>query len=291
MSQVLAANPATNKRPFDSMMSIDGVPSPATAPCTPHRIHFLAPPAGKRYRPGAGGAGGVTTGFARTAAYTRPSSSGASSSDDTPAAVGRGPAGGGDLAAVRAGRRYLSGARRLRRPPGAMQESDGSSSDTSSTAAAAAAKAGVDGAGTAAGATRGGHPGVTEGNKAVSAAATTVVAPAVPSATPRGTAGSVATGAGQVVLPEPPRGTVWMPVAKRLRKAVTAAMGAGERLYTSAEVSAAVAQAVATAEADVRSQAEMIMSERLAEQWHSFNRFNQDAVARQYAGKELSYLS
>lgn len=93
------------------------------------------------------------------------------------------------------------------------------------------------------------------------------------------------------MLPEPPRGTVWMPVAKRLRKAVTVAMGAGERLYTSAEVSAAVTEAVAAAEAEVRSQAEQLMSERLAEQWHSFNRFSQDAVARHYAGKELSYLS
>lgn len=87
-----------------------------------------------------------------------------------------------------------------------------------------------------------------------------------------------------MMLPEPPRGTVWMPVAKRLRKAVTVAMGAGERLYTSAEVSAAVTEAVAAAEAEVRSQAEQLMSERLAEQWHSFNRFSQDAVARHYAG-------
>jgi len=300
MSQVLAANPATNKRPFDSM-SIDGVPSPVMAPCTPHRIHFLAPPAGKRYRPdgaaaaGRSGVGAPASGWATGAAgFARPSS--VSSDEGVVPAVARGPS------TPVNGRRFVSGTRRLRRSPGAMQESDGSSSDSSGGAAAKAVAAGSGG-----GHGGGARPatGLAVSSSVVGAASTcmrtttagaglggpigSAVAPLGSSLGGPADSGGVA--GGGVVAPPPPRGSVWMAVPKRLRKVVSAATASGERLYTTADVASAVSQAVASAEADARASMEALLAERLAEQWNNFSRFNQDAVTRHYSGRELSYLS
>eukprot|EP00168_Porphyra_purpurea_P006608 TRINITY_DN1811_c0_g1_i3.p2 TRINITY_DN1811_c0_g1~~TRINITY_DN1811_c0_g1_i3.p2 ORF type:complete len:250 (-),score=54.33 TRINITY_DN1811_c0_g1_i3:573-1322(-) len=219
-----------------------------------------------------------------------------SSDDGVAPAVARGPP------TPLNGRRFVSGTRRLRRAPGAMQESDDSSSDSSG---GAAAKALAVGAG-------GGHGGGARQatGLAASASAATAALPSIPAITvaarlggPMGSAvapvgsslgGPVDSGGvagGGVVAPPPPRGSVWMAVPKRLRKAVSAASASGERLYTTADVASAVSQAVASAEADARASMEAVVAERLAEQWQSFSRFNQDAVTRQYAGRELSYLS
>ena len=66
---------------------------------------------------------------------------------------------------------------------------------------------------------------------------------------------------------------------------------AGEKLYTHDELRAVVNKALSIQGASLRSEYNGILQSKLAEQFQSFTKFNQDYISRQIKGNPFSYVS
>mmetsp|Transcript_30005 Transcript_30005/g.96211 ORF Transcript_30005/g.96211 Transcript_30005/m.96211 type:complete len:176 (+) Transcript_30005:723-1250(+) len=64
-----------------------------------------------------------------------------------------------------------------------------------------------------------------------------------------------------------------------------------EKLYTHEELTSIVSKVVQQRETALREEYNKILNFKLAEQFHSFTRFNQDYISRQIKGNPFSYVS